>query len=791
MASSNVSRRTRPCQRTAIHKSVTLTRCAVAVACAILRVVRYDVTDPAEAAPKAAVRDSKVTDTGADLTAALKRYFGFDSFRPLQEQIIGDGLAGRDVLVLMPTGGGKSLCYQLPALVRPGLTVVVSPLIALMKDQVDFLRGRGIPAALINSTLAPDRLQEVFQGLDRGDFCLLYVAPERLMQPGFLSRLDRWNVATFAIDEAHCISEWGHDFRPEYRELRELRLRFPEATLMALTATATDRVRADIVAQLGLRDPGVYVASFNRPNLNYLIEPKHEPYTRLLAFLRERDGQAGIVYCSTRRSTETMASRLSADSVSALPYHAGLEPEVRADHQERFLRDDVRVICATIAFGMGVDKPNIRFVVHHDLPKNIESYYQETGRAGRDGAPADCLLLFGRGDQTRQERFIEEKTVAREREIAREQLESLIAFAESEACRRKELLAYFGEEYPGDNCGLCDNCTTEAAPKEDFTLEARRFLACLMQVQHASGFSVGAGHIADVLTRSESEKVLRWGHDRLTAYGGGRSRSRKEWTELARRLISEGYLQRSRDQRPVLSVTPAGRQLLGGEGTAMLAPLREKPKPDDGQCDVALFDRLKALRKRLADEREAPAFVVFSDAALRQMAREYPETPDAFSRVSGVGPAKLAEYGTLFMAEITEHLAGSEKRQFAGPLVAAPKKALGGSEWESLRRFRDGRSPQEIAAERDLKVSTVMVHLGRAAELGEDLDLRRLVAEDDEPAIAAAFEKLGWMNLTGVHELLGGRHEFGVLRIYRSLQTRAAAGVSAEGQASPTGPHGS
>ena len=759
-------------------------------ACAILRVVRYDVTGPAQAPPEGAVPEAASVDEAPDLNAVLKRYFGFGSFRPLQEQIIGDCLAGRDVLALMPTGGGKSLCYQLPALVRPGLTVVVSPLIALMKDQVDFLRGRGIPAALINSTLAPDRLQEVIRGLDRGDFRLLYVAPERLMQPGFLGRLERWNVTTFAIDEAHCISEWGHDFRPDYRELRELRLRFPGTTLMALTATATDRVRADIVTQLGLRDPGVYVASFNRPNLKYHIEPKHEPYARLLAFLRERDGEAGIVYCSTRRSTETLASRLSADGVSALPYHAGLESEVRADHQERFLRDDVRVICATIAFGMGVDKPNIRFVVHHDLPKNIEGYYQETGRAGRDGAPADCLLLFGRGDQVRQERFIDEKTVAREREIAREQLERLVAFAESDACRRKELLAYFGEEFPGDNCGLCDNCTTEAAPKEDFTLEARRFLACLLQVQRASGFSVGAGHIADVLTRSESGKVLRWGHDRLTAYGGGRSRSRKEWTEIARRLIGEGYLQRTRDQLPVLNVTPAGRQLIAGEGTAMLAPLRENPKPkpkpkaepDDSQCDVSLFGRLKTLRKRLADEREVPAFVVFSDAALRQMAREYPGTPDAFTRISGVGPAKLAEYGTLFMAEITEHLAGNERRRFSGAPVAAPKKALGGSEWETLRRFRDGQSPQEIAGERNLKASTVMGHLGRAAELGEDVDLRRLVAEDDEPAVAAAFEKHGWANLTGVHALLEGRYEFGVLRIYRTL--RARAGVSAEGQAS-------
>ena len=408
------------------------------------------------------LRDAVLAEPARDLASVLERYFGFRAFRPLQEQIVSEALAGRDVLALMPTGGGKSLCYQLPALVRPGLTVVVSPLIALMKDQVDFLRQRRIAAAVLNSTVSPQGMQAVLDALQRGAIRLLYVAPERLMQPSFLAKLAAWNVSMFAIDEAHCISDWGHDFRPEYRQLRELRLRFPGVPIMALTATATDRVRADIIAQLGLRDPGVYVASFNRPNLTYLIEPKKAPYERLLAFLAGHRGQSGIVYCHTRRQTETLAEKLRASGYKALPYHAGLEQPLRARHQDAFLSDQAQIVCATIAFGMGVNKPNIRFVVHYDLPKNIESYYQETGRAGRDGDPADCLLLFGKADVINHERRADEKESAREQAVARAALDALVKFAESRRCRRTELLAYFGERYEAAKCDACDNCLGEA-----------------------------------------------------------------------------------------------------------------------------------------------------------------------------------------------------------------------------------------------------------------------------------------------------------------------------------------
>ena len=573
----------------------------------------YDATDSAcsvGAAPAAtAIRDAALVEATTDLGAVLQRYFGFSSFRPLQEQIVADCLAGRDVLALMPTGGGKSLCYQLPALVRPGLTVVVSPLIALMKDQVDFLRGRGIDAAVVNSAQPPAQTQRVLEGLERGAYRLLYVAPERLMQPAFLQRMARWNVSLLAIDEAHCISDWGHDFRPEYRQLREIRSRFPNVPLMALTATATDRVREDIVAQLGLRDAGVYVAGFNRPNLTYRVEPKRAPYQRLLTFLGERRGQSGIVYCFTRRATERLAERLSADGFKAVPYHAGLEQPVRARHQDMFLRDEVQVVCATIAFGMGVNKANIRFVVHYDLPKNIESYYQETGRAGRDGDPAECLMLFSQGDVISHERRIDEKTSAKERDIARKQLRGLVSFAESTDCRRHALLRYFGDTPDAENCGGCDNCLGEAAPTrpvsqrpspdrrtptatgplEDRTEDARRFLACLDDIVSQSRFSVGITHVADVLFGSTSAKVMRFGHEKLKTYGSGKLCSKPEWTHVGKELVRLGYLRQTQDGLPVLSITDSGRALLAGQGSVAI-PARVQHS--SGEHDAALFERL-------------------------------------------------------------------------------------------------------------------------------------------------------------------------------------------------------
>src|SRR5476651_1604397 len=386
--------------------------------------------------------------TETALLPLLKQYFGFTSFRPLQEEIIRDSLAGKDTFALLPTGGGKSLCFQLPALARDGLSVVVSPLIALMKDQVDALQASGIAATFLNSSLNADEFRRRLRGLHNGEYRLLYVAPERLMLSGFLSDLQKWNVKLIAVDEAHCISEWGHDFRPEYRQIADLRGLFPQVPFLALTATATGRVREDIVNHLKLRDPKIFVASFNRPNLTYRVIPKNKPYDQLLNFLRDRPKEGGIVYCQSRKSAENVAANLSEDGVRAKPYHAGLTPKERSEHQELFLRDDVRVICATIAFGMGINKPNVRFVVHYDLPKNIEGYYQETGRAGRDGLPSECVLLFSAGDCAKLLRFIDDMNSPHEQQIARAQLNTMIHYSESCACRRAMLLKYFGETYP-------------------------------------------------------------------------------------------------------------------------------------------------------------------------------------------------------------------------------------------------------------------------------------------------------------------------------------------------------
>src|SRR2546421_7748453 len=464
-----------------------------------------------------------------DSRSALKKYFGYDAFRPLQQESIDDALANRDVFALLPTGGGKSLCFQLPALLHDGVTIVVSPLIALMKDQVDGLRTSGIAATFLNSTLAGTEARERLRGLDRNQFRLLYVAPERLMIEAFLERALNWNIAQIAIDEAHCISEWGHDFRPEYRELKKLQQHLPDAPVMALTATATERVRADIVKQLQLHDPRCYVASFNRPNLTYRVIPKSYPYEQVLAFIRQRPNESGIVYCASRKTTDSLAKKLSADGIKAKPYHAGLESKERATHQEQFLRDDARVITATIAFGMGINKPNVRFVVHYDLPKNIESYYQETGRAGRDGLPSECVLLFSASDVVKQRRFIEEKS-EREQRIAQEQLRNTIHYAETRDCRRATLLKYFGEEFPAP-CNGCDNCLE---PRETFdgTVPAQKFLSCIQRVRQKSGFSFGLNHIVDVLNGADTEPIRQRGHDQLSTYGIGQDVKRRAWRAL-------------------------------------------------------------------------------------------------------------------------------------------------------------------------------------------------------------------------------------------------------------------
>lgn len=606
---------------------------------------------------------------GGDLHGLLERHFGFRTFRPWQEEIVRDALAGRDVFAVLPTGGGKSLCFQLPALARPGLTVVVSPLIALMKDQVDALTAAGVSATYLNSSLGAGESRPRLRGLHAGEYRLLYVAPERLMLSGFLEDLRRWRLVQFAIDEAHCISEWGHDFRPEYRQLAQLRTLFPEVPMMALTATATERVRGDILEQLHLRDPGVYVASFNRPNLTYRVRAKAGAYEQTLALVRARGREAGIVYVQSRKGAEGLAEKLVADGVRAAPYHAGLAPGERARNQERFLRDEIRVICATIAFGMGINKPNVRYVIHYDLPKNIEGYYQETGRAGRDGLPSECLLLFSAGDVRKQLQFIEEKPDPAEQEVARQQLRRMVHYAESAQCRRVELLGYFGERYGEAACGACDNCLSPR-PTYDGTIEAQKFLSCVYRIRERSGFGVGVAHVIDVLRGAETERIRQWGHDTLSTYGIGRDKDKGGWGAVARELMRLGYLRQAAGRFPILEVTDEGMNVLRTRrAVALTRPVGDEgpaaPRRGEIACDEVLFERLRGLRKSIADELGVPSYIVFGDVSLRQMARDYPTTPEAMRRISGVGEHKMREFGQRFLEAIGEHLGNHARQMFA------------------------------------------------------------------------------------------------------------------------------
>lgn len=717
------------------------------------------------------------------LLSTLKQAFGFPAFRPLQEDIILDALAGRDVFALLPTGGGKSLCFQLPALLKPGLTVVVSPLISLMKDQVDALQASGIPATFLNSALAQGEGRKRLRGLHLGEYKLLYAAPERLMLSGMLEDLKRWNVSLIAIDEAHCISEWGHDFRPEYRQLSTLRDHFPDVPIMALTATATKRVREDIVRLLRLDDAHQYVASFNRPNLSYRVIPKAQPYQQVLEFVRKRRNECGIVYCFSRKAAESVAQRLNEDGIKALPYHAGLTPKERNHNQERFLRDEVRVIAATIAFGMGINKPNVRYVIHYDLPKNIEGYYQETGRAGRDGLPSECLLLFSAADVVKQNGFIDEKPNLQEQQIARKQLQQMVHYAESSTCRRAMLLNYFGEEWPDEPCGGCDNCLE---PRETFdgTLTAQKFLSCVYRVREKTGFGFGMKHIVDVIAGAQTDLIRKWGHDSVSTYGIGKELKRTEWQTIGRELIRLGYLRQSSEKFSVIELTQEGVDALRTRKKVMhtkhAAPKPQKQKRSgEIPCDEQLFERLRVLRHRIADEHNVAAYIIFSDVALREMANRYPATREEFARISGVGKQKLDAYAEPFLEEIAAYLRTYPRQIFEDSFtVPEPSKTkarsranLNDTTRETLRLLRSGITVKEIAQSRGMVPGTIYGHLLTAVEHGEELSLAQFFNEEEQYLMATALEKASG-HLSTAKEFLGDKGDYGALRLYLALRKK-------------------
>ena len=680
----------------------------------------------------------------------LKHVFGFDEYRPLQDEIIGNVLASNDVLVVMPTGGGKSLCYQIPALVFEGLTVVISPLISLMKDQVEQLLQLGVSATVLNSSLSALDYRRNVELIQSNAAKLLYLAPEALLKSNMLELLSSVKVDCLAIDEAHCISQWGHDFRPEYRQLIKARANFPKAACVALTATATPRVRADIKTSLQIDGGREFVASFNRENLFIQIVPKDNPLKQTLRFIRKFENQSGIIYCHSRRQVEDLYAVLSDKGFSVKPYHAGLTDIERNRNQEAFIRDDVQIIVATIAFGMGIDKPNVRFVLHYDLPKNIESYYQEIGRAGRDGLRSHCLLLFSYADVQKIKYFIDQKDPT-EKRVANIHLSALLRFAESEVCRRIPLLNYFGENYHTEKCNMCDNCLAEEKEKVDLTVAAQKFLSCIKR----TGERFGSGHIIDVLRGSKARKVMQFGHQKLSTYGIGQDYSKKQWQQMFRQFLNQGLMNQDMEFGG-LQLTDKGWDVLKGglevRGTLAQEQTVEKLVEDSRRRDGLdfnrhLFEILRRERKKLADASGVPPYVIFSDKTLAEMATYFPQSRDSLLDIHGIGAVKCEKFGARFLQIIDRfcrqnHIQEQPKKPHnAWPQT--PKKSTVEKSGKPRHIhvgdiFNSGRSVAEVMDIFNIKQTTVIDHLikyvneGLALRSDEIFALRpgeRLLAE--------------------------------------------------------------
>ena len=706
----------------------------------------------------------------------LKKYFGYDEFRPLQSEIIANVMNGGDTFALMPTGGGKSLCFQLPALKLNGMALVISPLIALMKDQVDGLKANGIGADFINSSQSNEQMNDVMRRARNGEIKILYVAPERFATTGFQNFLHGITVCLIAVDEAHCISEWGHDFRPDYRNLGVIKNLFPNIPLIALTATATLKVRRDILEHLNIPHARVFVSSFNRENLHIRVIEKKKAIQKLLDLLKGYRRESAIIYCFSRKETEELADDLRRNGFNALAYHAGMEPLQRKTVQEQFINDQINIITATIAFGMGIDKPNVRLVAHYTFPKTLEGYYQEIGRAGRDGLKSDCVMFYTYADTRKHEYFINQIEDPALRQIARDKLEEVLRFAKLTTCRKKYLLKYFGEDLDGDNCGSCDVCLTEKVTF-DATIIAQKILSAVVR----TGQRFGCTYITNVLMGNKTEKIVSNGHDALSVFGIVNDYKADELGNIFQQLVDRGLLTKAENEYPVFSVAPKGADFLRSkEKLELVRPaaavvIKTPGKKEEPEFNSELFEILRTVRREIAEKAGVPPFVVFGDTSLRDMARYFPRTDSDFKRISGVGTAKLERYGETFLREISRFV-----REKGIEPPSRPENETGRTRRERAEKppvyitTRDlvlKKVPLETIAEsQGLQPSTIITHIEKLIGSGEKLDLEYLKPPPDRfEAMREAFTECGYISLKSVFEYLEEQYSYDEIHLARAI----------------------
>ncbi len=708
----------------------------------------------------------------------LKEIFGYDSFRPLQQEIIESIVNKKDCLVVMPTGGGKSLCYQIPALMFDGLTIVISPLISLMKDQVEQLRQLGVETALLNSSLSQKDYNLNFTSVKSGKAKLLYLAPESLQKEDISSLLKSVKVDCITVDEAHCISEWGHDFRKDYRQLGNFKKSFSSAVCIGLTATATPRVQDDIMKNLKMNHPQKFIASFNRPNLFLQVIPKREPFHQAIDFLNEHKNQSGIIYCFSRKQVDNLHDNLSELGYSTKPYHAGLSDEERNTNQDLFIKDEVQIIIATIAFGMGINKSNVRFVLHYDLPKNLESYYQEIGRSGRDGVRSDCLLLFSYADISKINYFLDQKEDERERLSAKVHLEAMIKYAETEICRRHPLIKYFGEVYKIDDCAMCDNCLAEEDDhdKVDVTVYAQKLLSTLKR----TGEVFGLNYIIDVLLGNDTDRILSNNHHKLSVFGVGKELSKKQWQILAHQLIRKEIVIRDSDFGSLKLSQSASDVLFNNRkvfGVIKEPESKKRKLKSVGiEYDEKLFELLRVKRKQIADQKNIPPFVIFADSSLIQMATDFPQNENEFLRIGGVGVKKLESYGSIFLSIIKDYVKDNGvKRQSVKQATRIRKSLLDEPRHRVVAKsYNDGSSITELAEKYNVQEQTIVNHLARFTNEGNkvrvnELSKRITIDKSKQKEVFNEFDENGTVTMRNIFEKFDGEISYNELHLLRVI----------------------